>query len=80
VWKNVVGDLVLFDERDGAYHALNSIGASIWRRVAGGQPVAAIIDDLSCEFDVAREIVTGDVTEFIDQAIQKGLLVEDPES
>jgi hypothetical protein len=76
VWKNVAGDLVLFDERDGAYHALNAAAASIWRRVADGRAVPAIIDELSAEFGAARDVVSDDVTRFIDEAVGKGLLIQ----
>jgi hypothetical protein len=74
-WNPVAGELVLFDCRDGAYHALNGSGAEIWRAIVSGLDEQQTIDALAERYDAPREAIARNVREFIDAALAKNLLL-----
>ena len=76
VWRDVPGELVLFDQRGGEYHTLNEIGAAIWREVSRGEPVPGIVAVLAARYAAARDVIARDVGDFISASIRKGLLIE----
>ncbi|MFA5963004.1 MAG: PqqD family protein [Sphingomonas sp.] len=73
-WQNVPGELALFDTRDGRYHALNGTAADIWRAIAAGRDVTAIVADLRARHDVPAGEIEQAVDGFIAAAREKGLL------
>ena len=58
--------LVLFDTNKGNTFGANIVGAKIWRKLEQGVPVEQIIDEISAEFCVSREMVREDVQSFVD--------------
>ena len=74
-WRNVPGDLVLFDQRTSRYHALNRIGSEVWRRLALGTPPAVIVDSFAAEYDAPAETILESVVGFVNQALDLGLLI-----
>jgi hypothetical protein len=75
VWRDVPGELVLFDRHSGEYHTLNEIGAAIWREVSRGEPVPGIVAMLSARYAAAPDVIARDVGDFVVASIRKGLLV-----
>ncbi|QNQ08217.1 PqqD family protein [Sphingomonas alpina] len=80
VWQDVEGELVLFDLRDEKYHGLNPIASEIWRSIARGEDVDAIVDTLAACHDAPRATVAADVRAFVTQALADGLLEPDDQS
>jgi hypothetical protein len=76
VWRDVPGELVLFDQRSGEYHTLNEIGAAIWREVSRGEPVPDIVASLAARYAAAPDVIARDIDDFIGASIRKGLLIE----
>lgn len=76
VWRDVPGELVLFDQRSGEYHTLNEIGAVIWRALARGEPVSGIVAMLATRYAAAPDLIADDVGDFMAVSISKGLLIE----
>ena len=74
VWQNVEGELVLFDSRDGSYHALNGTAATIWRRVAEGMTTGTICETLAATHDAPRPTIEREVDAFVEAALAKALL------
>lgn len=74
-WNDVPGELALFDSRDGSYHALNGSAAAIWRAIASGLDVTAIVDGLASAYDAPRDAIQSHVDDFLEDARAKGLLV-----
>ena len=64
---------ILFDPDTGDAFGLNPIGVRIWKRLDGNHSVEDILQDLqeSCE-DVPEE-AEGDLQEFIEKLVQRGL-------
>lgn len=75
VWQDVPGELALFDARDQTYSALNGSAAAIWREVARGADIDAIVRTLAAQYDVPDQAIAADVTDFLTDAITRGLLV-----
>ena len=76
VWRDVPGELVLFDQRSGQYHTLNEIGAAIWREVSRGETMPAIVATLGGRYAAAPEVIARDVGDFVAASIHKGLLTK----
>lgn len=56
-------------------HALNEIGARIWELVDGKRSVADIAAVIETEYDVDQAQAEADVGEFLDELVEKGLVV-----
>lgn len=74
VWRDVEGELVLFDETSGRYHALNPIGSLIWRRLANGAAPEQIVRELTARYDAPAEVISDAVAAFIARAVDLRLL------
>ena len=74
VWRDVEGDLVLFDERTGEYHTLNASASFVWRRIAQGRTIEAIIEEASSSCPERADSIACDVRTFVTAATELGLL------
>lgn len=74
VWRDVEGDLVLFDSRTGEYHVLNASASLVWRRIARSDGLAAIIADAAAARPEQTEAITSDIHAFVASATSLGLL------
>jgi hypothetical protein len=74
VWRDVEGDLVLFDERSGEYHALNASASFVWRGIARGQMLAAIVAEATAACPARAAEIAADVRAFVASAAKLGLL------
>ena len=68
------GEAVLLNISTGVYFSLNQVAARIWRLIAHGSSVDAIVQTLMDEFDVGEERLRGDVAETIHQLSAHGLI------
>lgn len=73
-WRRVDEELVLFDERDGSYHALNAVASAVWRGLDAGLTLEAITGALSARYQAPTDEIARDVAAFVDAALAKGLL------
>jgi hypothetical protein len=74
VWRDVEGDLVLFDERSGEYHTLNASASFVWRAIAGGKTLDAIAAAAAASSPERADAIAGDVRAFVASALALGLL------
>lgn len=75
VWRDVEGDLVLFDVTAQRYHALNGVGSFIWRRIGRDLPVSAILREAADFYAADADMIATDVTAFLNGAIDLALLI-----
>jgi len=81
----VVGDeMVIVPVRAGvanleAIFTMNSVGASVWRRIDGLTTAQGLADGLAQEFAVAPSEALADVNEFLGLLAAKGLLAAQQE-
>jgi hypothetical protein len=73
-WRRVDQDLVLFDGRDGSYHALNSVASAIWRAVDEGLGGEAITEALALRYDAPAAEIAEELRDFLAIAVDRGFL------
>src|SRR5262245_14669482 len=74
-WNDVDADLVVFNQRDGTYHALDRVASEVWRAVAREPRLAVVVADLRARYPDAAQALAPDVCEFVGHAVRFGLLV-----
>jgi hypothetical protein len=70
---------IVLDVRQGRMFNLNFVGSRILELLKSGSTESTIVDLISSEFEVGRDIAERDVREFID-ALKESWLVEPLES
>ena len=65
---------ILFDTDSGDAFGLNPIGVHIWKRLDGNHSVNDILQDLQEGFEDVPYEVEGDLQEFIEDLVQRGLV------
>ncbi len=65
---------VMLDIDQGAYFALNPLGARIWELLAKPFCVEAICEQLQAEYEVSREQCEREVLEFLNNLSEKKLI------
>ncbi len=74
-WGASEAEFVLFDERDGSYHALNASASLIWKELIAGRQPEEICEVLAASRGVAVDLLSADVDAFVTVALEQGLLV-----
>ena len=67
---------IVLDIRQGQMFNLNFVGSRILELLKNGADESAIVDQISQEFDVSRDIAEQDVREFIDALKEHELVRE----
>ena len=70
---------IVLDVRQGQMFNLNFVGSRILELLKSGSTESAIVDEISREFGISRDLAENDVREFL-QALKKCHLVEEHES
>jgi len=73
--QTTLAHAVLLDSASGAYFELNPVGTRIVRCLIDGDRNDAIIDAIVAGFAVEPALASSDVQAFIDDLLQRGLLV-----
>lgn len=69
---------IVLDVRQGQMFNINFVGSRILELLKSGYIESAIVDEISWEFDVSRDLAENDVWEFL-QNLKKCHLVEEHE-
>jgi hypothetical protein len=69
---------ILLDIRQGQMFNVNFVGSRILELLKNGSTESAIVDEISREFGVSRDLAENDVREFL-QSLKKCHLVEEHE-
>jgi hypothetical protein len=79
VGANIEGGHVLLSVRAGAYFSFNPMGSEIWQMLAEPCPVSELFVSLSEGYYVDAQIITRDVTPFLQTLVDNRLVrVIDP--
>jgi len=78
VSSNLDGETVMMSIENGEYFGLDPVGSRIWELLETPLTVANLVDILVDEFEVSREECEVDTIEFLNQLLDKQLLVVDP--
>ncbi len=74
-WRVYDGEAVIICPDDSMLSTLNPVGTLIWEAADGKTPVSAIVARISEEFDVEPEQAERDLTAFVEELCQRGLLM-----
>ena len=77
--REIGGMLVVLEVERRAYFQLDRTAAVIWRAIEALGQVDLVVDACAAAFAVESAIVDRDVRVFIDDAVDRGLLLEGPE-
>jgi PqqD family protein of HPr-rel-A system len=70
-------ELVLYDPRTGFAHTLNVTGAHIWNLCDGSHRLASVAHDVATTYRISDGQALADVTEFVRDLDQAGLLARE---
>lgn len=74
ITREVDGELVMLDPRQGMYFALDSVGHRIWVMLEQSHDIDALCRTLVEEFDVPAETCRADVLAFLEQLVDAELV------
>jgi methyltransferase-like protein len=81
VFREIAGELILVpirrsaDETDNIF-VLNETGAAIWRMMDGKSTLEEIITSMLDEFEIDRETLSDDVTQYVNEMVASEALEE----
>lgn len=78
VSSNLDGETVMMSIENGEYFGLDSVGSRIWELLETPITVANLVDILVDEFEVSREECEADTIDFLNQLLDKHLLIVEP--
>jgi len=73
-WRVIEGEAVVVNPRTGLVYPLNPVGTRCWELTDGTRSEEEIIAVIAEEFDAPKEVVRGDVAQFMRTLQEKGLL------
>ena len=74
VSEAVDGETVLLDVEGGKYYALDPVGTAVWEHLATSLSLGELLDRLTVDFDVARSTCREDLTAFLGELVERGLI------
>jgi hypothetical protein len=76
-WREVEGELVVLDQRESRYLAINRTGRVLWAALADGATQDELIERLVESFDIERARAAADVEAFTAELESRDLLVRE---
>ena len=71
----VEGEAVIVIPQKGVVTVLNETGSGIWQLLDGRNSIEDIVNIISSEFDVSREQAEKDTLDFIEELVEKDMVV-----
>ncbi|MCX7956954.1 MAG: PqqD family protein [Endomicrobia bacterium] len=75
-FRKIEGEIYIVDVKNSELHKLNDTGSFIWEAINANKTKDYILKKLTQFFDISYEDVEKDFEEFIEELIQKKLLVK----
>ncbi len=73
-WRETGGEIVVLDVDGSVYYGVNTSGAQLWKRLAGGATRRELTAVLTADGRVAEQRAAADVDEFLADLSSYGLL------
>ncbi len=74
LYRELGDETVLLDPESGVYYGLDAVGTRLWTLLTETPRVAAVHERLMEEFEVAPDRLWQDLTDFLAELEQKGLI------
>ena len=75
--RSVEDESLILSIPNQEYFGLDPVGGRMWELVTGSNTVEEAFEALLAEFDVEPEVLRRDLTEFLEQLLDSGLLMVD---
>lgn len=72
--SQIDSESVLFEPTSGAYLGLDTVGSIIWQKLETPMTIETLIDELTTEFDVDRELCLQDTIPFLTLLLEKNII------
>lgn len=72
---DVDGETVLLDAAAGVYYGLNPTGSRAWPLFVAGAALSDVVDTLTLEYDVSREVLWTDLVRLVSDLSEHRLVV-----
>jgi hypothetical protein len=79
VWSELGDEVVILDLESSSYLGLDEVAAAIWNLLAEPRTVDELEEYLLATYDVDRAKLREDLDPFLEQLIERGLVVRDEE-
>ena len=73
-WREIDGEVVVLDRREGRYLAVNPSGAVLWPALVDGTTEDGLVERLVARYPIDRDRAQTDVRAFLDWLTGHGLL------
>jgi hypothetical protein len=73
-WQELGDEVVVLDLATSRYLSLNATAAQLWRHIADGADTDSLVEGLVSDYGVPRDQADADVTTFVTQCRELGLL------
>jgi hypothetical protein len=64
-WREVEGEVIVLDRRTWTYLGINPSGALLWKEIAQGTTLPALVDRLCDSYGSSREAASQDAHDFV---------------
>ena len=75
IWRETDDGVVVVDPNEGKVRVLNGVASDIWKQANSTSSIASITDHIVAEYDVEPSRAEGDVTSFLKEMSDSGLLI-----
>ena len=74
VVRELAGESVMLDMKNGTYFGLNGVGTRVWNVIAAGGSLRQVHEALLDEYDAPASVVEPEVLRFASELCQHGLV------
>ena len=74
VFRDVGGEAVILDLKNGTYFGLDAVGTRIWRVLTEGATLAEALEVIVSEYDVPRTIAERDLLDLVADLCRRQLI------
>ena len=72
--RELSGETVLLNLESGVYYGLDAVGTRVWQLLMQGRTVASVCETMIAEYDVAPEVLRGDVVRLVGELRERGIV------
>jgi hypothetical protein len=72
--RELSGETVLLNLESGVYYGLDAVGTRVWQLLMEGRTIAGICETMVDEYDVAPDVLHGDVIRLVAELRERGIV------
>jgi len=76
IYRKIVGEYYILLPKEKTIHRLSDVASFIWEHLTDNSDENDIVNKIIEEYDVSREDAEKDMKEFIDELVEKNILIK----